>query len=90
MNDWGYGVQQWGSIRAFIKDGVTLYSQWNMVLDSTGKSGRPPPLACLTCRGRIARVDVTSSCLRNVLVSTTSASALSLVSMQASAGVRAQ
>jgi glucosylceramidase len=36
-NDQAYGVESWGLIRDWIKDGVTAYSAWNMVLDPVGK-----------------------------------------------------
>jgi glucosylceramidase len=37
-NDQAYGVESWGLIRDWIKAGVTAYSAWNMVLDTTGLS----------------------------------------------------
>ena len=38
-NSWQWGEGQWQYMRSFIESGVSLYSQWNMVLDETGKSG---------------------------------------------------
>jgi glucosylceramidase len=35
-NDHAYAVETWGLIRDWIKAGVTAYSAWNMVLDTTG------------------------------------------------------
>jgi glucosylceramidase len=35
-NDQAYAVESWGLIRDWIKAGVTAYSAWNMVLDTTG------------------------------------------------------
>ena len=37
-NDYAYGVESWGYIRDWIKAGVTVYSAWNMVLDTAGKN----------------------------------------------------
>lgn len=37
-NDYAYGIESWGLIRDWIKNGVTSYSAWNMVLDTVGKS----------------------------------------------------
>jgi glucosylceramidase len=37
-NDYAYGVESWGYIRDWIKQGTTVYSAWNMVLDSAGKN----------------------------------------------------
>jgi glucosylceramidase len=37
-NDHAYGVESWGLIRDWIQAGVTAYSAWNMVLDTTGLS----------------------------------------------------
>jgi glucosylceramidase len=37
-NDYPYGVESWGLIRNWIKAGVNMYSAWNMVLDTAGKS----------------------------------------------------
>ena len=37
-NDDAYAVESWGLIRDWIKAGVTAYSAWNMVLDTTGIS----------------------------------------------------
>jgi glucosylceramidase len=37
-NDYPYGVESWGHIRDWIKAGVNMYSAWNMVLDTAGKS----------------------------------------------------
>jgi glucosylceramidase len=45
-NDYAYGVESWGYIRDWITQGVTVYSAWNMVLDTAGKnmdSVRPWP-----------------------------------------------
>jgi glucosylceramidase len=36
-NDQAYGVETWGLIRDWIRDGATSYSSWNMVLDRVGK-----------------------------------------------------
>eukprot|EP00936_MAST-01D_sp_MAST-1D-sp1_P000658 g658.t1 len=36
---WSWGQSQWSIMRAFIESGASVYSQWNMVLDQTGKSG---------------------------------------------------
>ena len=36
-NDQAYGVESWGYIRDAIKNGVTAYNAWNMVLDKAGK-----------------------------------------------------
>ena len=36
---WQWGEGQWMYMRAFIESGVSVYSQWNMVLDQDGKSG---------------------------------------------------
>jgi glucosylceramidase len=36
-NDQTYGAETWGLIRDWIKNGVTSYSAWNMVLDTVGK-----------------------------------------------------
>ena len=38
-NSWQWGEGQWQYMRSFIESGVSLCSQWNMVLDETGKSG---------------------------------------------------
>ena len=38
-NSWSWGEVQWQYMRSFIESGVSLYSQWNMVLDETGESG---------------------------------------------------
>jgi glucosylceramidase len=35
-NDQAYGVESWGRIRDWIKNGVNSYSAWNMVLDTVG------------------------------------------------------
>jgi glucosylceramidase len=35
-NDFAYAVESWGLIRDWIKTGVSSYSAWNMVLDTTG------------------------------------------------------
>jgi glucosylceramidase len=35
-NDQAYAVESWGLIRDWIRAGVTAYSAWNMVLDTTG------------------------------------------------------
>ncbi len=37
-NDYAYGVESWGYIRAWIEAGTTQYSAWNMVLDTAGKN----------------------------------------------------
>jgi glucosylceramidase len=45
-NDWAYGMESWGLIRDWLKDGVNSYSAWNMVLDTLGAgnaSARNPP-----------------------------------------------
>jgi glucosylceramidase len=45
-NDYPYGVESWGYIRDWIKQGTTVYSAWNMVLDTAGQnidSVRPWP-----------------------------------------------
>jgi glucosylceramidase len=45
-NDYAYGVESWGYIRDWIRQGVNVYSAWNMVLDTAGKnldSMRPWP-----------------------------------------------
>jgi len=39
QNDWKYGEAQFDSMINFLSAGATVYSQWNMVLDSSGKSG---------------------------------------------------
>ena len=38
-NSWSWGEEQWQYMRSYIESGVSLYSQWNMVLDETGMSG---------------------------------------------------
>ena len=38
-NSWSWGEEQWQYMRSYIESGVSLYSQWNMVLDETGESG---------------------------------------------------
>ena len=38
-NSWAWGQGQWAYMRAYIEAGASLYSQWNMVLDDTGRSG---------------------------------------------------
>lgn len=38
-NSWAWGEGQWRYMRSFIESGASVYSQWNMVLDETGKSG---------------------------------------------------
>jgi len=35
-NDQAYAVESWGLVRDWIRAGVTAYSVWNMVLDTTG------------------------------------------------------
>jgi glucosylceramidase len=43
-NDQAYGVDSWGQIRNAIKNGVSAYNAWNMVLDTVGNSidaGKP-------------------------------------------------
>jgi glucosylceramidase len=37
-NDQAYAVESWGLVRDWIKRGITAYSLWNMVLDTTGAS----------------------------------------------------
>jgi glucosylceramidase len=37
-NDQPYAVESWGLVRDWIKRGITAYSVWNMVLDTTGTS----------------------------------------------------
>jgi glucosylceramidase len=37
-NDQAYAVESWGMVRNWIKNGVTGYSVWNMVLDTVGLS----------------------------------------------------
>jgi glucosylceramidase len=37
-NDFAYGVESWGYIKDWIRAGVTMYSAWNMVLDTAGKN----------------------------------------------------
>ena len=37
-NDQAYAVESWGLVRDWIKRGVSAYSVWNMVLDTTGAS----------------------------------------------------
>jgi len=37
-NDQAYGVESWGLLRDWIKNGVNAYSAWNMVLDTVGRS----------------------------------------------------
>jgi len=36
-NDFGYAKDSWGYIRDAIKNGLTAYNAWNMVLDKGGK-----------------------------------------------------
>jgi glucosylceramidase len=36
-NDLAYGVESWGYIKTAIRNGVTAYNAWNMVLDTMGK-----------------------------------------------------
>lgn len=38
-NSWAWGESQFAIMRSFIESGVSLYSQWNMILDQTGSSG---------------------------------------------------
>lgn len=38
-NDWHYGDYTLGSMIEWLKAGVNVYTQWNMVLEPTGKSG---------------------------------------------------
>jgi glucosylceramidase len=38
-NSWEWGEGQWQYMRSFLESGVSVYSQWNMILDATGKSG---------------------------------------------------
>jgi glucosylceramidase len=45
-NSWAYGMESWGLIRDWLKDGVNSYSAWNMVLDTLGAgnaASRSPP-----------------------------------------------
>jgi glucosylceramidase len=37
-NDQAYAVESWGLVRDWIRRGITAYSVWNMVLDTTGVS----------------------------------------------------
>jgi glucosylceramidase len=37
-NDHAYGVESFGLIRDWIRKGVNMYSAWNMVLDTVGRS----------------------------------------------------
>jgi glucosylceramidase len=36
-NDQAYAVESWGLVKSWIKNGVTAYGVWNMVLDTVGK-----------------------------------------------------
>jgi glucosylceramidase len=57
-NDHAYGVESWGYIRDWVKEGVTMYSAWNMVLDTAGKnldSMRPWPQNALLTVNTSAR-----------------------------------
>ena len=38
-NSWAWGQSQLSIMRSFLESGVSVYSQWNMVLDQTGRSG---------------------------------------------------
>jgi glucosylceramidase len=45
-NSWAYGMESWGLIRDWLKDGVNSYNAWNMVLDTLGAgnaASRNPP-----------------------------------------------
>jgi glucosylceramidase len=37
-NDQAYAVESWGLVRDWIRRGISAYSVWNMVLDTTGAS----------------------------------------------------
>lgn len=37
-NDWSYGIFTFNQMSIWIKSGVTIFNQWNMVLDSSGRS----------------------------------------------------
>jgi glucosylceramidase len=62
-NDDAYAVESWGLIRDWIRAGVTAYSAWNMVLDTTGLGIDTtrvwPQNALLTVDVAAQRLDVT-------------------------------
>lgn len=35
-NNHAYGVESWGMLKSWIKEGVNIYSGWNMILDTKG------------------------------------------------------
>jgi glucosylceramidase len=57
-NDHAYAIETWGLIRDWIKQNVTSYSAWNMVLDTIGNgvdSGRLWPQNALLTVDRTAK-----------------------------------
>ena len=62
-NDHAYGVDSWSQIRNAIKNGVTAYNAWNMVLDTVGNSidaGKPwPQNALLTVDTSAKKLNLT-------------------------------
>lgn len=57
-NDHAYAEESWGLIRDWLRQGVSIYSAWNMVLDTEGKNldyQRPWPQNALLTVDRQAR-----------------------------------